>query len=113
MTLMLLAANAAGCMPHAPNLLFCKITKMEQCTFKNVNNCLNTNIYSYIETSGGEISSLYLNVVYFFDTSVNLTSVAAYGTCFPALVSNMCCSITAVKGFLVLATLLLKHSATL
>ncbi len=26
---------------------------MVQHTFKNVNNCLNTNIYSYLETSGG------------------------------------------------------------
>jgi len=25
---------------------------MDECTFKNVNNCLNTNIYSYLETSG-------------------------------------------------------------
>jgi hypothetical protein len=69
--------------------------------FKNVNNCLNTNIYSYIETSGGESSSLYFNVVYFFHTSVNLTSVAAYGTCFPALVSNTCCSIASgIKKYL-------------
>ncbi len=26
---------------------------MEQCTLKNVNNCLNTDIYPYLETSGG------------------------------------------------------------
>ncbi len=32
---------------------------MEQHTLKNVNNCLNTNIYSYLETSGGQ--STYLN----------------------------------------------------
>ncbi len=32
----------------------------------NVNNCLNTNIYSYIETSGGQSSNPYLNVVHFF-----------------------------------------------
>ncbi len=44
---------------------------MEQHTFKNVNNCLNTNIYSYLETSGGEICNLYLNIVHFFNTSVN------------------------------------------
>ncbi len=50
---------------------------MEQRTLKNVNNCLNTNIYSYLETSGGQSSNLYLNVVHFFDTSVNETSVAA------------------------------------
>jgi hypothetical protein len=50
---------------------------MEQQTFKNVNNCLNTNIYSYLETSGGQSSNLYLNVVHFFNTSVYKTSVAA------------------------------------
>jgi hypothetical protein len=38
---------------------------MEQCTFKNVNNCLNTNIYSYLETSGGQSYNLYLNIVLF------------------------------------------------
>jgi hypothetical protein len=50
---------------------------MEQRTLKNVNNCLNTNIYSYLETSGGKSSNLYLKVVHFFNTRVNLTSVAA------------------------------------
>ncbi len=44
---------------------------MEQCALKNVNNYLNTNIYSYLETSGGQSSNLYLNVVQFFNTSVN------------------------------------------
>ncbi len=43
---------------------------MEQRTLKNVNICLNTNIYSYLETSGGQISNLYLNVFHFFNTSV-------------------------------------------
>jgi hypothetical protein len=33
---------------------------MEQHTLKNVNNCLNTNIYSYLETSDGQSSNLYL-----------------------------------------------------
>ncbi len=49
---------------------------MEQRTLKNVNNCLNTNIYSYLEASGGQSSNLYLNVVKFFNPSVNQTSVA-------------------------------------
>jgi hypothetical protein len=31
---------------------------------------LNTNIYSYIETYGGQSSNLYLNVVHFLNTSV-------------------------------------------
>jgi hypothetical protein len=60
---------------------------------KNVNNYLNTNIYSSLETSGGQSSNLYVIVVNFFNTSVNLTSVATLDTCFPALVSNTCCSI--------------------
>jgi hypothetical protein len=44
---------------------------MEQHALKNVNNCLNTNIYSYLETSGGQSSNPYLNVVHFFNTKVN------------------------------------------
>jgi hypothetical protein len=44
---------------------------MEQHTLKNVNNYLNTNIYSYLETSCGQSSNPYLNVVTFFHTSVN------------------------------------------
>jgi len=44
---------------------------MEQHALKNVNNYLNTNIYSYLETSGGHSSNLYLNIVHFFSTSVN------------------------------------------
>jgi hypothetical protein len=39
-------------------------------TLKNVN-YLNINIYSYLETSGGQSSNLYLNVVHFFNTSAN------------------------------------------
>jgi hypothetical protein len=49
---------------------------MEQHALKNINNCMNTIIYSYLETSGGQSSSLYLNVVHFFNTSVNYTSAA-------------------------------------
>ncbi len=44
---------------------------MEQRASKNVNNCFNTNIYTYLETSGGQSSNFYLNVVHFFNTSVN------------------------------------------
>jgi hypothetical protein len=44
--------------------------EMEQHTLKNVNNCLNTNIYSYLETSCGQSSYLYLDAVHFFNTSV-------------------------------------------
>jgi hypothetical protein len=38
---------------------------MEQHALKNVNNCWNTNIYSYLETSGGQKYKLYLNIVHF------------------------------------------------
>jgi len=41
------------------------IQTMEQRTLKNINNCLNTNIYSYVETSGGQSYFLYLNFVHF------------------------------------------------
>ena len=58
-------------------VLECLSLTMEQRTFKNVNNCSNTNIYSYLETSGGQICNLYLNVVNSSNASVNWTSVAA------------------------------------
>ncbi len=39
--------------------------------FKNVNNCLNTNIYSYLEIPGGQNYCLYLNFDNIFNTSIN------------------------------------------
>ena len=62
---------------HRNNISAKKYALMEQHTLKNVNNYLNTNIYSYLETSGGQNYNQYLNVVHFFNTSVNKTSVAA------------------------------------
>ncbi len=44
---------------------------MEHHGLKNVSNCWNTNISFNFETSGGKNSNLYLNVVRFFNTSVN------------------------------------------
>jgi hypothetical protein len=44
---------------------------MEQRSLQNANNFFNTNIYSLLETSGGQSSNLYLNAVHFFNTSVN------------------------------------------
>jgi hypothetical protein len=35
---------------------------MEDHAIKNINNCLNTNIYSYLKTYGCQSSNLYLNV---------------------------------------------------
>ncbi len=43
---------------------------MEHC-FENLNNSLNSNIYSHLETSGGQSSNLYLNATYFFNDCVN------------------------------------------
>ncbi len=79
---------------HTSFLAYCIIyygKTMEQHTLK-VWNCLNTSIYSYLETSGGQSSNPCLNVVHFFNTSVNQTSVASKDSCFPVLVSNTCCS---------------------
>ncbi len=39
--------------------------------FKNVNNNLNINIYSYLEIFGGQSSNIYFNVVHFFNINVN------------------------------------------
>ncbi len=44
---------------------------MEQRTLKNVNNCLNTSIYSNLEASGGQSYNPFLNVVHFFNIRVN------------------------------------------
>ncbi len=44
---------------------------MEQHALQNVINCLNININSDLETSGGQSSNLHLNVVHFFNTGVN------------------------------------------
>jgi hypothetical protein len=47
------------------------IRRMEQHALKSVNYCLSANIYSYLETSGGQSSNLYLNVVHIFNSSVD------------------------------------------
>ncbi len=44
---------------------------VEQRALKIVNNNLNTNIYSYLETSGGQSYNIYLNLVHSVNTSVN------------------------------------------
>jgi hypothetical protein len=47
------------------------VISIEQHAFKNVNSCLNTNICSYLETSGGQSYNPYLNVVHFLNTRVD------------------------------------------
>jgi hypothetical protein len=48
-----------------------QIVVMEHRAYKNVNNCFNTNIQSYLETSGGQSYNLYLIDVHFFNTMAN------------------------------------------
>ncbi len=52
-------------------LAYNKLELKKQHALKNVNNCWNTNINLYLETSGGQNTNLHLNVVQFFNTSVN------------------------------------------
>jgi hypothetical protein len=58
-------------------LAYYEYLSMEQHTLKKGNNYLNTNIYSFLETFGGQSSILYLNVVHFFNTSIKWTCVTA------------------------------------
>jgi hypothetical protein len=44
---------------------------MEWGASKIVNNCFDANIYSYLETYGGQSLNQYLNVIHFFNTGVN------------------------------------------
>jgi hypothetical protein len=44
--------------------------ELHRTVLKNVNNGLNTNIYSYLETSGGQ-SSIYIEMLFIFNTVVN------------------------------------------
>ncbi len=44
---------------------------MKHRTLKNVNNCLNTNIYSYLETSGGQIL-IYIYMLFIFQHQCKL-----------------------------------------
>jgi hypothetical protein len=44
--------------------------QMEQHALRSMNNGLNSSIYSYLETSGGQSSNLYKKVAHFFNTSL-------------------------------------------
>ncbi len=50
-------------------------------------------MYTYLETSGGQSSNIYINAVPFFNTSGNYKSMAASDSCFAASVPNTCCFI--------------------
>jgi hypothetical protein len=58
---------------------------------KNINICLKIKIAYCMETSVDKNYNLYIKAVNLFNTSVNLTYVAALGTCFLAQLSNMSC----------------------
>ncbi len=58
-------------MTLGPGAWIMTLGAMEQRALKNVNNILNTNTYSYLKTSGGQSSNMYVNIVHFFNTSVN------------------------------------------
>jgi hypothetical protein len=60
--------------------LECLSRTMEQHALQIVSNCLNTNIHSYLETSGGQSSNLYLYVVHFFNTNVLIRHLLQLGT---------------------------------
>jgi hypothetical protein len=49
-----------------------KFITMEQRALKIINNCLNTNIFSYLETPGGQSYFLYLNFAHFFQHQCQL-----------------------------------------
>ncbi len=51
-------------------MLELQASTMKKHALKNVSNCLNTNICSRLETSGGQSSKLYLNIVHFSNSSV-------------------------------------------
>jgi hypothetical protein len=53
---------------YAPRVML----QMEQRALKNVNNFLNTNTYSYLETSGGQNCNIYINVSSFFQHQCQL-----------------------------------------
>jgi hypothetical protein len=53
---------------------------MEQGTLKNINNCLNNNIYSYVETSGACVIKLI--------TAVSITAVFFFVRCYKNLKKN-------------------------
>jgi hypothetical protein len=64
------------------------LNQIEQHALKIVNNCLNTNIYSYLEISSGYSSNLYLNVVHFL-TPVLIRCLWQLNTA--ALLQLLCC----------------------
>ncbi len=83
----------------APPLSCGKDTNNGTAHSKNVNNCLNTHIYSYLETSGGQSSNLYLKLIT-LSTRLLIRHLWNDKTkLFPALVSNKCCSIRSRISF--------------
>ncbi len=57
-------------------------------SFKNVNNCLNTNIYSYLETSGACIIKLITAVIYSLRNKLECLSLASLSSLVQCLRTN-------------------------
>ncbi len=78
-------------------LSYYNAAKMEQCTFKNANNCLDSNIYSYLKTSGGQSFNLFFFIFFYFlfSSPVLIRHLWQLKTVFLP-VSNMRCSVTLV-----------------
>jgi hypothetical protein len=51
-------------------LMIHRLSRMEQHALKDESNCLITDIYSHLETSGGQSYNLYLNVAHLFNAGV-------------------------------------------
>jgi hypothetical protein len=66
--------------------------------FKNVNNCLDANIYSYLDIFWSKLYSVF-KCHSFFDTSVNLDLCGRFKQFFTTLVSNKCSFIFRAIGF--------------
>ncbi len=75
------------------------IVPMEQSALKNVNSCLNTNIYSYLETSGGQSSNPYLNIAHFSAIELIKNLWQLKTAVFMHWCLKPCCSIRIIKLF--------------
>ena len=64
----LMSSSKVHFLPFFLNFTF---SQMELHSLKNANNYFNANIYSFLETSGGQSSNPYSNVVPFLNTRVD------------------------------------------
>jgi hypothetical protein len=72
-------------------------------SFKNVNNCLNTNIYSYLETSVVQSSNVSMSFI--FSTPVLIRHLWQPKRCFLALVAYTCSIVVVIMPVIVTVAL--------